>query len=334
MKNRNRFVGNWIFYGLIVVIGCVAGALLAQPGGPVFSVKEVAHDFGTVEANAELKHSFEIENTGQQPLKIKSVVASCGCIKDAHIEEDTVMTGHKTKLNVTWESSNFEREIKETIEVFSNDPKNPMHQFTIMAKVAPRFEIEPAVANFGIVEEDSIPQTEEVTIRKNIAGTEKDEIECIYNKTFLQCKVEKISPKEWKLALTLQPDAPLGPIDGQVTVTPSWAGPRRLQVLGKLVSNIAAEPEEIYIDTSLKKAGTEVIKIIAEKNNVARVKLLSITPELEKAFQVVVNKGELAVTYNLPALTSPKVARGMILFEVGFADGHTKKVSVPIIIEH
>jgi hypothetical protein len=45
----------------------------------VLKLKETEHDFGKIPQGKPVYYSFQITNTGQQPLKLDDVHASCGC---------------------------------------------------------------------------------------------------------------------------------------------------------------------------------------------------------------------------------------------------------------
>jgi hypothetical protein len=42
-------------------------------------LKEKTFDFGKIQQNRPVTHTFEIVNTGKEPLKLDNVQASCGC---------------------------------------------------------------------------------------------------------------------------------------------------------------------------------------------------------------------------------------------------------------
>lgn len=55
----------------------------AEPADPAasgeFQFEEMEYDFGTIEEGEVIDHVFTFTNTGQAPLVISSVQASCGC---------------------------------------------------------------------------------------------------------------------------------------------------------------------------------------------------------------------------------------------------------------
>ncbi len=51
----------------------------ATPAEDVLKLKENEHDFGKIPQGKPVYYTFEIVNTGTQPLKLDDVHASCGC---------------------------------------------------------------------------------------------------------------------------------------------------------------------------------------------------------------------------------------------------------------
>jgi hypothetical protein len=55
---------------------------VAQPATDaqdVLKLKETEHNFGKIPQGKPVYHTFEVVNTGAQPLKLDNVQASCGC---------------------------------------------------------------------------------------------------------------------------------------------------------------------------------------------------------------------------------------------------------------
>ena len=51
----------------------------ATPAEDVLKLKETEHDFGKIPQGKPVYYTFEILNTGTQPLKLDDVHAACGC---------------------------------------------------------------------------------------------------------------------------------------------------------------------------------------------------------------------------------------------------------------
>ena len=65
----------FIFMAILLATGMASAQNKA-----VISAAETSHDFGTIkEANGNVSHTFIIKNTGEAPLVLTRVIASCGC---------------------------------------------------------------------------------------------------------------------------------------------------------------------------------------------------------------------------------------------------------------
>lgn len=65
---------------LLTALVLSIGALSAQQKKAVISAKETIYDFGEIkEADGKVSHTFKIDNTGDAPLVLTRVIASCGC---------------------------------------------------------------------------------------------------------------------------------------------------------------------------------------------------------------------------------------------------------------
>jgi hypothetical protein len=329
---RKRFLSQWILCGALGIVGLIAGSFLAQQRQPVLAVKATTYDFGQIEPNTDVKHSFEIKNVGGKPLEIKRVDISCGCITDAHVGTAILAPGKKTDLFVTWESPSYEKHIQEAITLQTNDPSQPSQQFVIEAQVKPLLSIMPGVINFGIVEETELPSAEEIIVKKTGDRGASDQIQFSAPNDDWQTKIDKTGANEWKLSLVLSPQVPLGPLVGEAVVTPSWGSPRKLVILGQVIGPVTAKPEEIYLDTSAPRVGTETILINSEKEKVVAVQILSLTASIEKVVQATATNNQVLVKYNLASPAAPQSAKGNILLKVSLDSGQTKRINVPVII--
>ena len=65
----------FIFMAILLATGLASAQKKA-----VISAEETSFDFGTIkEANGNVSHTFQIKNTGDSPLVLTRVIASCGC---------------------------------------------------------------------------------------------------------------------------------------------------------------------------------------------------------------------------------------------------------------
>ena len=95
---------------------------------------KVLHDFGDVEAETENTTSFIVKNTGDKPLIISDVSATCGCTTPKK-PEAPIPPGQTDEIVVTFKSKPGQKnEIKKTVTVTANTP-DQVHRVDIRAFV-------------------------------------------------------------------------------------------------------------------------------------------------------------------------------------------------------
>ncbi len=95
---------------------------------------KVLHDFGDVEAEVENRTSFIVTNTGNKPLIISDVSATCGCTTPKK-PEAPIAPGKSDEIVVTFKSKPGQKnEIKKTVTVTANTAEK-VHKVDIRAFV-------------------------------------------------------------------------------------------------------------------------------------------------------------------------------------------------------
>lgn len=104
------FVCQIIFF-FIACTACFAQAEIA--------FQETIYDFGQIEEGTVAEHEFVFTNTGNQPLIISSVKASCGCTTPYWTKEP-VLPGKQGSIKASYNSKNRPGGFNKTITVTSN----------------------------------------------------------------------------------------------------------------------------------------------------------------------------------------------------------------------
>lgn len=86
------------------------------------SFDKTTHDYGTVKYASEGQRYFTVTNTGDKPLIISNVQASCGCTTPEWSKEP-IMPGKSAQLKVGYNTT-IAGPFAKIIEVYSNDPEN------------------------------------------------------------------------------------------------------------------------------------------------------------------------------------------------------------------
>ncbi len=88
------------------------------------SIDKELHDFGTIRPETDNTCRFKITNTGDKPLIIKKVEASCGCTTP-HKPEDPIAPGASDYIEVGFHPSAKQlNEIIKTVTITANIPES------------------------------------------------------------------------------------------------------------------------------------------------------------------------------------------------------------------
>lgn len=95
------------------------------------------YDFGALTEGDTVEHTFAFTNTGQFPLIINNITASCGCTTPEWPREP-VAPGAKSSIRVRFNSRGKMGQQNKTITVFANtDPSMTDLQFKAMVNPKP-----------------------------------------------------------------------------------------------------------------------------------------------------------------------------------------------------
>lgn len=106
-----------------------AQATVAEKMPKITFTEKGIYDFGTLTEGDTVEHVFEFTNTGEFPLIINNITASCGCTTPEW-PRDPVAPGAKSSVRVRFNSRGKVGEQNKTITVFANtDPAMTDLQF-------------------------------------------------------------------------------------------------------------------------------------------------------------------------------------------------------------
>lgn len=105
---------------ICMAILLATGMASAQQKKAVISAEETSFDFGTIkEANGNVSHTFQIKNTGDAPLVLTRVIASCGCTTPEWTKEP-IAPGKAGDIKITYNPKDRVGPFTKTISVYSN----------------------------------------------------------------------------------------------------------------------------------------------------------------------------------------------------------------------
>jgi len=105
-----------LFTTVAVLIGVFA---ISQDKKAQISFSETAHNFGTIVEGTQATYEFAFTNTGDAPLILNSVNASCGCTTPEWTK-DPIMPGQTGVIKAVYNSSGRPGSFTKSITVNSN----------------------------------------------------------------------------------------------------------------------------------------------------------------------------------------------------------------------
>ncbi|MCM0718141.1 DUF1573 domain-containing protein [Parabacteroides sp. W1-Q-101] len=105
----------FIFMAILLATGMASAQKKA-----VIAADETSHDFGQIkEADGKVSTTFVVKNTGDAPLAITRVIASCGCTTPEWTKEP-IAPGASGNIKITYDPKGRPGPFSKTISVYSN----------------------------------------------------------------------------------------------------------------------------------------------------------------------------------------------------------------------
>ena len=118
-----------------ILAGLFLTATFGLASAQTISFDQTTYEYGTVKTGSDGHRFFTVKNTGDKPLIINRVQASCGCTTPEW-SQDPIMPGQSAEIKVGY-NTELNGEFQKLIEVYSNDPKNSRSILYIKGKVDP-----------------------------------------------------------------------------------------------------------------------------------------------------------------------------------------------------
>lgn len=207
--------------------------------------KEFDHDFGTVAAGAKVQYAFEFSNPYIEDAHIQSVRTSCGCTK-VDYPRGIIKTYDKSRILATVDTLSFKGYKGATISVVFDKPFPAEVQLHVRTYIRQDVVFQPGEVRFG-----TVGKGEKVSKKISIgyAGRSNWAIKKIkapypFLKTRLVEDVRAVGQVRYTLWVDLEPNAPVGYLDGQIILYTNDYDPKRAQV-PLAVSGMVEPPIEV-----------------------------------------------------------------------------------------
>lgn len=198
---------------ILMAIGVLMAALSVS--GQTIVVESPTADVGTVQRGTPIMKEFVVKNTGSGPLRIADVKPACGCMQAKF--DKTIPPGGTGKIVLTIDTKSFRSAISKTAVVTSNDSTTPELTLIVVANVRGVIRGEPSDSvriqtTKGQLGAAETSLTSENPAFKPTAATT--------NQPYLRAVLLPESQSgRWKVMVTSDATAPVGPLAGMVTVS-------------------------------------------------------------------------------------------------------------------
>jgi hypothetical protein len=118
--------------------------LASQAGyaaGPRMVIDEKLFDFKEVNQGSVVTHSFQVRNTGDEPLQIKKVRPGWGCAVAYY--DRTIPPGGEGKITIKVKTQGYDGKLRKTVKVYTNDPWHPLENVKIEAFIKTPINLSP-----------------------------------------------------------------------------------------------------------------------------------------------------------------------------------------------
>lgn len=228
----------------VVMLGVtILAAAVASAAPAAIRVDGTVREFGAVRQGAVLDLEYQVSNPGGEPLTLE-VRPTCGCTVVDY--DRSVAPGATGTIRAKLDTTEFTGPITKSVLVISNDPENPTLRLLARADVQPVISILPRpLVRLGTVA--GTAASDRVVLAPAEAGAEWRVVQVDSSLPYVTASVRELPEGErlegyaapqYELALELAGDAPLGIVNGQVTVKTDREGATNLvvKVVGRVTS--------------------------------------------------------------------------------------------------
>jgi len=230
----------------LALASLLAGAAHAQPR---IHVETPVWEFGSMDQNQTVKHTFQVRNAGTQPLDIRDINTSCGCTA-AEPSTRRIAPGAEATLAVTLDLKGRRGAQDYRIVVHTNDPDQPATQISITGTVTAEIIADPAGLFFGQL---LLGSREERTVEIRADRQARDfEITGVTLEDGAPLETVVVPVREgrnYKITVRTVPPLPEGPLSQSLRIrTTSPTAPEvRVDVFGYVVGKLMIAPTDLRL---------------------------------------------------------------------------------------
>jgi thiol-disulfide isomerase/thioredoxin len=253
------------------------------PENPASSIKQVPivevdapkHDFGEVWQGDALKHTFEIRNGGDAPLRIVRVKPACGCTVAGKYPKE-IAPGESGAFPFQLNTKRLAGKFTKSIAVTTNDTKSAQTRLLLTGEVKQHVDVAPRLAQFGRVKPDSVI-TRKITLTNNTSEPLKLLVDPTQDLKCFKAQVEELVPgKKFELNVTAAPPFQTGINRINLRLATGIKQQEKLEItcIATLPKRIEMRPDKIQVPEVTRSE--TVRKIWMANNGEAPVNITSV----------------------------------------------------------
>jgi hypothetical protein len=272
---------------------------------PKVTVDEVEFDFGAIENDSIVSHTFDFKNIGKSPLTLKAGGTTCQKCTIAEISQPSVAPGATVGVTIQYTAAAPAPMFRQSATILTDDPDRPRVELTVSGSITPILNVDPPQLVFSKL---SVHDTH--TLQARLYNHVSDELQILgyqwsdkSTEPFLRVEtasleaavLEKAKAKSGQLvSVTVLPGLPLGLLQQKLTLETDLATRPKvvLEVLATISSDISLAGAGWNEDNSYLHIGPVPSQMGAKRSlrlfvrgpyrNDVEIKLGDVTPEFIK----------------------------------------------------
>jgi len=287
-------------------------------GGPKIEVIPETRDAGTVAKGQVIETTFVIKNNGGSDLIISDARPGCGCTVASF--DKVVKPGAEGKVQTSVDTKSFTGPISKSVLLVSNDPERGQINLFIKANVKPFVDILPQpYVRMSVVKGDSdsrdvILISEEKGFKPSITEASQPYVKAEITPAGEKDKIPSRAGEQYKLHITVTPDAPEGLLNAPIRVSTGVAqqGSVEIPVSGIVRARVSVTP--VMVNFGNFTAGKDPItrNIVVTNNKPASPIKVTKAEVSVPGFITDVVPTQEGISYTVVVKASDKVKKGAL----------------------
>ncbi|HEY3202366.1 MAG TPA: DUF1573 domain-containing protein [Thermoanaerobaculia bacterium] len=291
----------------------------AKPvAAPKIEIAQETKDMGTVPKGQVIETDFVLKNNGGSDLVISDARPSCGCTVSSF--DKLIKPGAEGKVHASVDTKSFSGPISKSVLVVSNDPDRPQMNLFVKAMVKPFVDVAPQqYVRFSVVKGDPASQdviliSEEKGFKPTVAETAQPYVKAAILPAGDKDKIAGRPGEQYKLAISVTPEAPEGLLNAPVRVTTGVSQQPNLEVPVSGIVRPRVSVTPITVNFGNFTAGKDPItrNIVVTNNKPSNPIKVTKAEVSVPGFMTDVVPTQEGVSYTVVVKASEKVKKGAV----------------------